>query len=166
MSTDIDLINFSSICFFRYYSNTVRSHFAIVPLINTQSQIMLNDQKRKQIPNIRTVQFLFPVTASTDNPSCTLNHDFTENACYQKWKFIFSKSRNCIADWSMATSRFHAVVVFVTNNSDFYIRDRIVLSFILSRVCGSMTNNNVFWIGWLDLLTPSFTISLNHNQLQ
>jgi hypothetical protein len=27
-------------------------------------------------------------------------------------------------------------------------------------------NNNGFWIGWLDLLTPSFTISLNHNQLQ
>jgi hypothetical protein len=29
-----------------------------------------------------------------------------------------------------------------------------------------MTNKNGFWIGWLDLLTPPFTISLNHNQLQ
>jgi hypothetical protein len=29
-----------------------------------------------------------------------------------------------------------------------------------------VTNNNVFWIGWLDLLTPSCTISLNYNQLQ
>jgi hypothetical protein len=29
-----------------------------------------------------------------------------------------------------------------------------------------VTNNNVFWIGWLDLLIPSFTVSLNHNQLQ
>jgi hypothetical protein len=27
-----------------------------------------------------------------------------------------------------------------------------------------MTNNNGFWIGLLDLLTPSFTISRNHNQ--
>jgi hypothetical protein len=29
-----------------------------------------------------------------------------------------------------------------------------------------VTNNNGYWIGWLDLLTPSFTIALNHNQLQ
>jgi hypothetical protein len=29
-----------------------------------------------------------------------------------------------------------------------------------------VTNNNGFWIGWLCLLTPSCTISLNHNQLQ
>jgi hypothetical protein len=36
---------------------------------------------------------------------------------------------------------------------------------ILSRVYGSVTNNNVLWIGWLDLLTPH-KISLNHNQLQ
>jgi hypothetical protein len=34
---------------------------------------------------------------------------------------------------------------------------------ILSRDYGSVTNNNGFWIGWLDLLTPSFTITLNHN---
>jgi hypothetical protein len=27
-----------------------------------------------------------------------------------------------------------------------------------------VTNNSRFWIGWLDLLTPSCTISLNHNQ--
>jgi hypothetical protein len=38
--------------------------------------------------------------------------------------------------------------------------------YILSRVYGSVTNNNGFWIGWLDLLPPSCTISLNHNQLQ
>jgi hypothetical protein len=36
----------------------------------------------------------------------------------------------------------------------------------MSRVYGSVTNNNGFWIGRLDLLTPSCTISLNHNQLQ
>jgi hypothetical protein len=29
-----------------------------------------------------------------------------------------------------------------------------------------MTNNNGFWIGWLDLLTPSSTVTLNYNQLQ
>jgi hypothetical protein len=33
----------------------------------------------------------------------------------------------------------------------------------LSRVRGSTTNNNGFWIGWLDLLTPSSSISLNYN---
>jgi hypothetical protein len=38
--------------------------------------------------------------------------------------------------------------------------------FILSPVRGSMMNNNGFWIGWLDLLTPSCTITLNYNQLQ
>jgi hypothetical protein len=36
---------------------------------------------------------------------------------------------------------------------------------ILPRIYGR-TNNNGFWIGWLDLLTPSFAISLNHTQLQ
>jgi hypothetical protein len=30
---------------------------------------------------------------------------------------------------------------------------------------GCMTSNNGFWIGWLDLLTPSFTITLNYNHL-
>jgi hypothetical protein len=39
-------------------------------------------------------------------------------------------------------------------------------TFILSRVWGSVTNNNGFWIGRLDLLTASFTITHNHNHLQ
>jgi hypothetical protein len=29
-----------------------------------------------------------------------------------------------------------------------------------------VTNNDVLWIGWLDLLVPSFTISLNYNKLK
>jgi hypothetical protein len=37
---------------------------------------------------------------------------------------------------------------------------------ILSHFYGSMTNNNGFWIGSLDLLTSSFTINLNRNKLQ
>jgi hypothetical protein len=37
---------------------------------------------------------------------------------------------------------------------------------ILSRVYGSVTNNNGFWIGWLDLMTASFTITRNRDQLQ
>jgi hypothetical protein len=37
---------------------------------------------------------------------------------------------------------------------------------LLSRVRASLTNNNGFWIGWLDLLTPSFTVTLNYTQLQ
>jgi hypothetical protein len=36
---------------------------------------------------------------------------------------------------------------------------------ILSWVYYSVTNNNGFWIGYLHLLTPSFTITRNHNQL-
>jgi hypothetical protein len=35
---------------------------------------------------------------------------------------------------------------------------------ILSCVEGSVVNNNGFWIGRLDLLTASFTITSNHNQ--
>lgn len=35
-----------------------------------------------------------------------------------------------------------------------------------SNVYGSVTNGNGFRIGLLDLLTPSFTINLNRNQLQ
>jgi hypothetical protein len=34
-----------------------------------------------------------------------------------------------------------------------------------SRVRGFMTNNNGFWIGWLELVTPSFTFALNYNHL-
>jgi hypothetical protein len=37
---------------------------------------------------------------------------------------------------------------------------------ILSWAYGFMTNNNGFWIGCLDLLTASFTVSRNRNQLQ
>jgi hypothetical protein len=37
---------------------------------------------------------------------------------------------------------------------------------LLQRVRGSVTNNNGFWFGWLDLLTPSNKIILNYNQLQ
>jgi hypothetical protein len=36
------------------------------------------------------------------------------------------------------------------------------LKCILSRIYGCVSNNNGFWIGWLDLLTASFTISHNH----
>jgi hypothetical protein len=31
---------------------------------------------------------------------------------------------------------------------------------------GSMTNNNEFWVGWLDFVTVYFTITRNHNHLQ
>jgi hypothetical protein len=41
-----------------------------------------------------------------------------------------------------------------------------MMMLILLRVRGSMANNNGFWIRWLDLLTFSFTITLNYNQLQ
>jgi hypothetical protein len=33
----------------------------------------------------------------------------------------------------------------------------------MSRVRRSMTNNNGLWIGWLDLLTPSYTVTLSYN---
>jgi hypothetical protein len=38
--------------------------------------------------------------------------------------------------------------------------------YILPRVYGSVTNNNRFWIGWLDLVITSWVISLKHRQLQ
>jgi hypothetical protein len=39
-----------------------------------------------------------------------------------------------------------------------------VMIVVLSRAYGSATNTNRFWTGWLDLVTPSCIISLNHNQ--
>jgi hypothetical protein len=42
----------------------------------------------------------------------------------------------------------------------------LTILYILSRLYSSVTNNNGFWIGWLDLLTNSCTMSLNYNQLQ
>jgi hypothetical protein len=53
-------------------------------------------------------------------------------------------------------SRFSEMIVSYSTGS---------IHFLLSRVRRSMTNNNRFWIGWLDLLT-SFTISLVHNKLE
>jgi hypothetical protein len=41
--------------------------------------------------------------------------------------------------------------------------DSLIIPIILLGVYDSVTYNG-FWIRWLDLLTPSFTISLNHNQ--
>jgi hypothetical protein len=57
----------------------------------------------------------------------------------------------------------------ITKMQQRYTHDVIMLCAlctILSRVLGSVTNNNGFWVGWLDLLTPSFKITLNYNQLQ
>jgi hypothetical protein len=48
----------------------------------------------------------------------------------------------------------------------FSLSLRRILIYTLSRVRGSMTNNNGFWIGWLDLLTPSFIFTLSYSQLQ
>jgi hypothetical protein len=39
-------------------------------------------------------------------------------------------------------------------------------STVLSHFQGFMMNNNGFWIGWLDLLTRSFTVPHNYNKLQ
>jgi hypothetical protein len=52
---------------------------------------------------------------------------------------------------------------FTKLHSLFYISSPTDL-LLLSWVYGSVTNNNRFWIGWLDLLTPYFIITLNHNQ--
>jgi hypothetical protein len=38
-------------------------------------------------------------------------------------------------------------------------------SFHVGQIHCQVTNNRGFWIGWLDLLTASFTITLNYNQL-
>jgi hypothetical protein len=54
--------------------------------------------------------------------------------------------------------QFYAILIIMAHTS--YQKDIK----ILSCVYGSMTNNNGFWIGWLDLLTASFTITHNHNQ--
>jgi hypothetical protein len=39
-------------------------------------------------------------------------------------------------------------------------------SSLFSRVRGSVINNNGLWIEWLDLLTPSCTVTINYNHLQ
>jgi hypothetical protein len=43
-------------------------------------------------------------------------------------------------------------------------RNERINIFTMSGVYGSVTNNNGFWTGWLDLLTPSCAIARNHNQ--
>jgi hypothetical protein len=40
----------------------------------------------------------------------------------------------------------------------------VTISDNVSRVRGSVTNNNRFWIRWLDLLKPSFTTTYNSSQ--
>jgi hypothetical protein len=48
----------------------------------------------------------------------------------------------------------------------FFYLSFFLICIVLSRVRGSVTNSNGFRIGWLDLLTHPFTITLNYNQLQ
>jgi hypothetical protein len=50
--------------------------------------------------------------------------------------------------------------------NDTRVLSLIAQCVLLLWIYGSVTNNNGFWIGWLDLLTSSCTIVLNHNQLQ
>jgi hypothetical protein len=64
---------------------------------------------------------------------------------------------------------FRFISVYVYHKSIEMFQIKIYTSLyvmVLSRVHGSVTANNGFWIGWLDLLTPACAISLNHNQLQ
>jgi hypothetical protein len=53
----------------------------------------------------------------------------------------------------------HINPVNITPSSFFKI------NLILWRVRGSVMNNNGFWIGWLDLLTPSFKITAHNRWL-
>jgi hypothetical protein len=70
----------------------------------------------------------------------------------------------CADGWERIRVGIHRLTVFTghSNCTILYIWD------ILSRVYGSVTNNNGFSVGWLDLLTPCFTllITINYNSSQ
>jgi hypothetical protein len=68
---------------------------------------------------------------------------------------------------SVSTFELWCIRCFITDaRTDPWSFSQSLLLLLLSRVYGSVTNNNGFWIGWLDLLTPCSTITLNQNQLK
>jgi hypothetical protein len=87
------------------------------------------------------------------------------------WRSIevadYTNFRICICSWNLSndmTSRqkitqssgksHHCQLSAAFFSQTLFLRSRSA-GLILSRVRGSVTNNNGFWIGWLDLLTPS-----------
>jgi hypothetical protein len=74
--------------------------------------------------------------------------------CDDMWTFRYGKNVSKISVKSHNNALINELIV-----AHYYIRNEI-----FSRVYGCVTKNNGFWIGCLDLLTPSFTIPLNHNQ--
>jgi hypothetical protein len=53
----------------------------------------------------------------------------------------------------------------IWTNQAYKIQNQVFFK-IFSLIYDSVTNNSGFCTGWLDLLTTSFTITRNHNQLQ
>jgi hypothetical protein len=89
----------------------------------------------------------------------------------------------CVALTEVTKSMTQAISWYMSNsallwNSKIHQRDyklpQLEIIFILiycslykyyyHKVYGWVTNNNGFWIGWLDLLTSSFTLTPNYNQ--
>jgi hypothetical protein len=73
----------------------------------------------------------------------------------------------------IASLSFINVYILLTSWQSLTYQKQNGLSYILCRTSGLycnlfrvVTNNKGFWIGWLHLLAPSFTITLNHNQFQ
>jgi hypothetical protein len=73
--------------------------------------------------------------------------------CSRTWRIIGDKRTKWLL-WFSLKNTFSTL--------SFYVR---VCIYCHVFYC-SVTNNNRFWIGWLHLLTPSFTVSVNHNQLK
>jgi hypothetical protein len=82
-------------------------------------------------------------------------------------KVDFLGAANCFgpARWALLwANNFYFTALFSRKITVKNIRVNIQCC-VLLLAYGCATNNNGFCIGWLDLLTPSFTLSLNYNQL-
>jgi hypothetical protein len=64
---------------------------------------------------------------------------------------------NC---WSECNANRHNLEILDTRQSDLFSRNLMWDTKILSRVRGSVTNNNGFWIGSLDLLVLRLQLHL------
>jgi hypothetical protein len=102
---------------------------------------------------------VFVESCTSCSPTSTFYIYFLESS----WKMHqrpVSQSQVCTSSWTQYLLMWRHFCSGVRSLAkQIFYGDQWI--YVLSRVRSSVTNNNGFWIGWLELLTPSFTITYN-----
>jgi hypothetical protein len=115
------------------------------------------------------VLFLFLYSSSLCNWSlgCYVSTSVTKNWIELKWTELFvvvaavaKRRKPQFLTHAISLPRMARGKITCSWHTEMFL----LICILLSRVRGSVTNKNGFWIGWLNLLTPSFTITFNSSQ--